>query len=93
MKKINEDIVNISVNFKLTELFSPDLNGIYRIQNPLRLDCRPVEMEKILGGLEVFQKMLDKLVSWLNRSFNWNRLKYLEILNVVEVGNANFQYK
>ena len=56
MKKINEDIVNISVNFKLTELFSPDLNGIYRIQNTLRLDCRPVEMEKILGVWKFFKK-------------------------------------
>ena len=40
MKKINEDIVNISMNFKLTKLFSPDLTGKYRIQKPLCLDWK-----------------------------------------------------
>ena len=40
MKKINEDIVNISMNFKLSKLFSPDLTGNYRIQKPLRLDWK-----------------------------------------------------
>ena len=32
--------------------------------------------------------MLANLVSWLGRSFNWNRWKCPEILDRVEVGNA-----
>ena len=45
------------------------------------------------GGLEAYQKKLVKLVSWLRRSFSWNRLKCPELLNKVEVGNANSQHK
>ena len=37
--------------------------------------------------------MLANLGSWVERSFNWNRLKCPEILNGVEVGNANSQHK
>ena len=37
------------------------------------------------GGLGVYKKMLAKLVSWLGRWFDWNRLKCLEILNSVEM--------
>ena len=47
------------------------------------------------GGkvLEVYQKMSANLVSWLSRSFHGNILKCPEILNRVEVGNANSQHK
>ena len=31
----------------------------------------------------------ENMVSWLRRLFNWNRFKRSEILNKVEVGNAN----
>ena len=48
-------------------------------------------MKKNSGGLGVYQKMLANLVSWLWRSFNWNRLKCPEILNRVEVGSVNSQ--
>ena len=53
----------------------------------------PLEIKRNLGGLEVYQKMLAKLDSWLKRSFNWNCLKCPEILNRVEMGNENFQHK
>ena len=43
------------------------------------------------GGLNVYQKVLDKLVSWLKRSFSGNRSQSLKSLNRVDVGNANFQ--
>ena len=54
---------------------------------------RPVEMKKILGGWEFIKKMLTNLLSWLGGWFNWSRLKCPEILNRVEVGNANFRHK
>ena len=44
-----------------------------------KYQTRPVEMEKILGRG--------------GGGFNSNHLKCLEILNRVQVGNANFQYK
>ena len=47
-------------------------------------------MKKSLGGLGVYQKMLAKLISWIRRSFNWNRLKCPELLIMVVLGNANF---
>ena len=43
--------------------------------------------------VEVYQKMLANLISWRKKSFNWNRLKCPEILNRIEVGNANSQQK
>ena len=49
--------------------------------------------EKDSGGLRVYQKILARLVSWLKRSCNWNRLKCPETLNRVVLGNANSQYK
>ena len=48
--------------------------------NFIRQACRNRKNSGRGKGLEVFQKMSDKLVSWLKISFNWNRLKCLEIL-------------
>ena len=59
----------------------------------MQLDYRHVEMENILGGLGVYRKKLVKLVSLLRRLFNWNRLKSPEILNKVEVVNANSRHR
>ena len=38
-------------------------------------------------------RSLSKDNGWLRRSFNWNHLKYPEILIMVEVGNTNPQHK
>ena len=52
---------------------------------------RPLEMKKILGGGGwVFIKKC--WPTWSGRSLNWNRLKCPEILNNIEVGNANFPH-
>ena len=73
------------------------LMKMLRIKNTLSTitQYRPVEMKTILGGkvLGVYQKMSANLVSWLSRSFHGNILKCPEILNRVEVGNANSQHK
>ena len=39
-EEINKDIVNISLNFKLIELFNPELTDNYQIQKPLSLDWK-----------------------------------------------------
>ena len=52
-----------------------------------------LEIKKNLEGLGVHQKKLADLFSWLRRPFNWNSLKCPEIVNSVEVGNANSQHK
>ena len=49
--------------------------------------------EKNSGGLGVYKKILANLVSRLRRSFNWNCLKCPELLNRLEVSNANSQHK
>ena len=56
----------------------------------------PQKWKKFSGALGLYQKMLDKVVKWLRRLFNWKRLeqlKHLEIRNRVELVDANFQYK
>ena len=40
---------------------------------------RSLEMKRLLGQ-RLYQKMLDKLVSWLKGMFNWKCLNCLEIL-------------
>ena len=45
------------------------------------------------GGLALSQKTSVTLVGLRRNCFSWNHLKYPEKLNVIEVGNVNFQHK
>ena len=62
----------------------------------LFLTSLPVTFERVgvgegWGESGSLSKMQAKLVSWLRRSFNWNRLQCREILNMTVLVNASFQ--